>query len=669
MTVCLPKESIAKFKEAIKKQDIKMSDLFNMSTEQLTKKLEPYAGKNTKDVVLLFEQKRILKNQLLGMKNAVSKLGEIGRYDPKKSAEIKKAMEDFKAQNRDRILNPKEKQNFYNALADKILGTHVTVVEAKNFSILEEKANTLESKINIDTTPESSPLWREFASARYMADKYHQLLIDGKGDLRSLLRSFGSETKQAFKEDKIIATGKLLMQTLNFISDLSVTMKATWDNSFMGRQGMNVLKTHPTTWYPSAMKSNADFINTLRGQDAEAGVMIDVYSRKGYLSGEYETAKIIPKSEEPIPTRVHETIPIIGNIFKGADVAFIGNALRVRMDVFDLLKKKAVDNGIEWNKAQIEDVGTLVNSLTARGGLEGNAGGALKLVLWAPKMLKASWDVYSAHTFGYGLKTKFARKEAFTNMAKVIATDAMIITIANAIKPGSAETDPRSSNFGKIKVNNTTFGFTGGAYALAVLGAKMVTGERKSGSTGSITKLGSGFGQQTRFEAGINFMAGRTKPFINVLIQILKERTYQNTKPTIGSVAKGLFVPISVTNAIQLKDDNSVSAVAGVLLDLFGINANTYPVSNANWNMNPSNEMVQFKKQIGDVKFTEANKLYNKQLGDWIKKVKKNPKYLKFTPKVQQAVVTSKRRRIKEEILRSYGFRAARVRRVRTPRL
>ncbi len=667
--VCIPKENIDSFKRAIKKQDIKMSDLFNMSTEQLTKKLKPYAGKNTKDVVLLFEQKRILKNKLLGMKNAVSKIGEIGRYDPTKKAEIKKALDEFKAQQRERVLSPKETENFYNALADKMLGIHVTKAEAKNFSILENKANKLESKIDINKTPEDAPIWREFASAKHLAVKYHTQLMEGNGDIRTLLKSFGSDTKQNFKEDKLIATGKLMVQVLNFISDLSITMKATWDNSFMGRQGMNVLKTHPSKWYPSAMKSNKDFIDTLRGQDAEAGLMIDVYSRRGFLSGEYQTAKIIPKSEEPIATRIPERLPLIGNLFKGADIAFIGNAIRVRMDLFDMFKKKALENGVKWDKAQIEDIGTLINSLTARGGLEGNVGGVLKVVLWAPKMLKASWDVRTAHTLGIGLKTKFARDEAYMNMAKIIGTDAMIMTLANAIKPGSAETDPRSTKFGTIQVGNTAFDYTGGAKSLAVIAAQMVTGERKTTGNKTITELGSGFGQQTRFDAIINFLTGKTKPFLNVLIQVLRGRTYENKKPTAGSVARGLFVPIVTDNAIQLKDDSSVSAVAGVMLDFLGINASTYPRSSTNFDLNPSDEMKEFKVKVGEEDFKKANEEYNKQVSLMLGKLDINSKYQVLSNDDKKRVIKSKKAKIKADIFRSYGFRKKRERPDRTPRI
>ena len=244
--LCLPKENIKKFREALKNRDIKMEDLFNLSTEALSKKLEPYAGKNTKDVVLLFEQKRILKNKILGMKNAVSKLGEIGRYDPKKKAEIKKALDEFKAQQKERILSPEETQNFYNALADKILGTHVTREEAKTVFELQTKADELKSKIKVGETPKNAKVRLEYGAAKYVADKFVEDLKTGGSDFKSLVKNFTDETKISFKEDIPKATAELMLKTAKGISDLSVALVASWDISFMGRQGLNTLKTHPT---------------------------------------------------------------------------------------------------------------------------------------------------------------------------------------------------------------------------------------------------------------------------------------------------------------------------------------------------------------------------------------------------------------------------------------
>lgn len=673
--ICLPLNQVENFKKALRKKDIKMQDLFNMSTEELHKTLEPYAGKDTSNVVLLFEQKRILKNSLLGMQNAVSKLAEVGRYSPERKAEIAKGIADFKEQQRERIFNPQEKQNFYNALADKILGTHVTEAEAKKVFELQSTADELKGKIEIGKTPKNDPIRTKAGAAEYLIKKYVEDLQTGnldkaRGSFTSILKDFGVETKQSFKEDVPIATKEFLLKAAKEISDLAVTLKASWDVSFVGRQGLNVLKTHPTVWWKMAKANVADFYKTMRKQDAEAALWADVYGRDNYLNGDYHTSKIIPKNEEPIPTRIHEKVPVIGRVFKASDVAFLDSAIRARMDTFDLLKNKAVRNGAKWDKVQTEDVGTLVNALTARGAF-GRIGESpiIKLVFWAPRMLKAHWDVLTGHTFGSGLKTSFARKEAALNLVKVIGTDALIITLANALIPGSAETDPTSSNFGKIKVGNTSFDYTGGAGSLAVLGARMVTGTTKSPTTGVKYDLGSKFGQESRMDVITNFALGKTTPIIGQFTQMAKGRTYAGKKPTVGSVATGLAIPISVENVIQLKDDNSADAVLGVILDAFGINANTYPQSSTDWNLNITSEMTQFKKQVGSQKFTEANKLYNKKIGDWIIKVRKDPTYLKFTPKVQKAVIMAKRRRIKEEILRSYGFRAARIRRARTPRL
>ena len=674
MKVCIPKENIIAFRKAFKDKKIRMEDLFNLSTEALTKKLEPYAGKNTKDIVLLFEQKRILKNKLLGMKNAVSKLAEVGRYDPIRKAEIQKALEEFREQQKERILSPKETENFYNALADKMLGTHLTREEAKTVFELQTKADKLKEKIKIGETLKNAPERKEYGAAQYLANKYVEDLQVGNLDianknLKSMAKRFAEETKEAFREDKPRAIADLLLDTAKGISDLSVSLVASWDVSFIGRQGLNVLKTHPAVWWKMAKNSVLDFYKTMRKQDAEAALWADVYGRDNYLNGDYKTAKIIPKSEEPIPTRIHEKIPGIGRVFKASDVAFIDAAIRARMDVFDLLKDKATKNGIEWDKTQIQDVGLIVNSLTARGAF-GRVGESpiVKLVLWAPRMLKANWDVLTGHTLGSGLKTSFARKEAALNLVKIIGTNALIILLANSLRPGSAETDPTSSNFGKVKIGNTSFDYTGGSGALLVLASRLVTGTTKSPTTGIKRDLGSKFGQQSRMDVIVQFALGKTTPIINNLSQLAKGRTYAGKKPTAGSFTSGLTVPISIQNAIQLKDDNSVEAVLGVLLDVFGINANTYPLSSTNWDLNLTKEMEQFKEKIGEKKFIEANNLYNKKIGDWLVKVKKNPKYKKLSSDSKKAVITAKRRKVKEEVFRIYHFRPARIRKERIPR-
>ena len=191
-------------------------------------------------------------------------------------------------------------------------------------------------------------------------------------------------------------------------------------------------------------------------------------------------------------------------------------------------------------------------------------------------MLKGNWDVLTAHTGGLGLETNFARQQAALNLVKVISSSAAIMTLANAINPGSAETNPESSDFGKIKIGNTRIDYTGGASSLIVLASRLIMGKTKSTTTGDITNVGEKYGSATKFDLVVNFLAGKANPPARVVIDILKGKNINFQKPTVGSEAYTAFTPIMIQNLIQLKDDNSVQAVLGFILDGLGLNSTTY---------------------------------------------------------------------------------------------
>src|ERR1039457_1196827 len=103
---CLLPNQVANFKEALKDKDIKMSDLLNLDHDKIVEKLKPYAGNNAEDVATLFEEKRILKNRMLGIENATRKLIGSGKYSPAKIAETKLKLSEYKAEQQRKIFNP-----------------------------------------------------------------------------------------------------------------------------------------------------------------------------------------------------------------------------------------------------------------------------------------------------------------------------------------------------------------------------------------------------------------------------------------------------------------------------------------------------------------------------------------------------------------------------------
>jgi hypothetical protein len=303
----------------------------------------------------------------------------------------------------------------------------------------------------------------------------------------------------------------------------------------------------------------------------------DIYSRPNYLNGEYRKAGVIAKTEEQFPATLAERIPGAGRVFKASEMAFRGSGLRMRTDLYDMLSKQAKENGVKWNDVQIADIGTLVNSMTARGKWSKRGeSSVVRIILWAPKMLKANIDFLTAHYGGAGLETAFARKQAAINLLKVVAETATIMMIANAIRPGSAEYNPQSSDFGKIKVGQTRFDITGGMASIVTLASRIATGARKDSRTGNIKKYGTGYGQPTALSALLDFLMNKNSPPAAVARDWLRGSHFGGEPFSWKKSASNATTPISVQNSIQAYKDPQAEVIAGAIVDFVGINANTY---------------------------------------------------------------------------------------------
>ncbi len=655
---CLLPSDVNKFRKALKEKTLNMADLMKMETEERTKLLAGYVGGNAKTVNSLFEQKLILKNRLQGLKNWASKVGQVGRYDPATQAELKRLMEEYKSKQQERIFNPQENEAFLADLAEQKLGTRITREEAQNIFDLTSNTEKLLEKYDKKTKKWTSEKDRlAYGSSKVVTENYVEYLIEGNITLKSSAINRILEAKKTAETNKAKALFDLFSDTIQTISDNSISLVASFDNSFLGRQGLKTLMTHPTVWWRAAKQSFIDFGKTLGGQNMKDALLADIYSQPNYIDKKYEIAKLIPKTEEQYPSLlISERIPGVGKVLKASETAFTGSALRMRTGLYDLLAEVATKNGVDMdNKVQIQDIGKLINSLTARGqwGKRGEPG-FVRLILWAPKMLKANIDVLTGHGFGSGLETSFARKQAATNLMKIVGITALIMMIAKAIDPDSVELDCRSADLGKIKAGNTRFDITGGAGSLLVLACRLATNSTKSTTTDIITKYGTDYGQSNRLDIIVDFLIGKTTPAMRVVIDLLQGRTFKGEAPTMKTELFGTLVPISIQNAIELKDDYSVAAVLGVIADVFGINANTY-IYNTDWSQNTGVELQQFKEKVGDAEFKKANDLFNKEYNTWLQS--EYTKFKSLPDEEKKKLVAKKKDEIKQAIFKKYNFK------------
>lgn len=679
MPFCLPKDKVIAFRKALKEREIKIGDLLGMTSEARTTLLRRYAGDSAKEVNLLFEQKLVLKNKLAGLKNFVRQVGELGRFDPKKKVELAKAMEEFKTQQQERLFSPAEEQVFLRDLVEKKFGTSISRAEADAIFKLTAQREKLRGKFFDEKTEKWSDkkAEKETGALQYELELLKSQLKDETLPIKELLRGRFDEFKQLWKEEKLEAAGNLIGDTLKLTRDLTVSIIASIDNSFQLRQGYNVLINKPKVWSKGFTNSWKDLWGTLKGNEAQVKSQLytDIYSNPNYLKGRYRIADLIPKVEEQFPVSFVGRVPFIGRFFKAAETSFVGSALRMRLGVFDRLLEVQKEMGLDIDNPRIiKDTGRIALQMTARSKL-GKTGATLlnHYIFWAPRMVKSAWDTF-ALPFAKNI-TPSMRKVAAANMLRFIVSIGVIKAIANTLVPGSITNDPRSTDFKNVRIGNRRFTIGIGELALITLATRLFPTTHNGewgfwyvNSNGIYKKLEGEFGGRTPFDFAIDFLSNKTVPFpAKLLIDYLKQSTFGGDKPTVLGKAGELITPITIQNILESTDESAVSKIIGTISDFLGGSSNYYD-SDENWEQSTSNELIQFKEEIGNDNFEEANNIYNNRLETWLADLLVDQKYISLSDKDKQRVITNKKTALRKEVFAMYDFKPEKTTKAKLPK-
>ena len=448
----------------------------------------------------------------------------------------------------------------------KTLGEVISEPEAKQIAELSKAA--AEAKIKMDNAPrrellgQATPEELEYGRARVAFAEY----ID------SLKESANKLTLEDFKEKPFGTLGKGIAH----IPGITKSAKATLDNSGLFNQHIKTLWTHPTIWQRNAINSFKDIYHSFKGENVLAEISADIVSRPNYEKYRKD-GLAVGVIEEAFPdSKLLENIPFLGRIHKAADTAFTGLAYRNRADLYDLYTKIAEDNGFKETTGI--GIGKLANSLTGRGNLGSleRVADKFNVLFFSPRYVKSHFDVLTAHLFDKNVDP-FVKKQAGINLAKIIGGSAAILLTAKAMG-ADVELDPRSSDFGRIKVGNTRFNVMGGMNSLVTLTSRLITLSQKSATTGEVYSLNSHeYGAPTGWDVIMNFASGKLSPIAGLARDVLRGETFGGEPLTVGGTVENLIMPLPVTNAEELlKDPNSAPIVMAMIADAVGIFTNTY---------------------------------------------------------------------------------------------
>lgn len=593
---CLLPQHADAFLDGIRKGEINPEKLSEMTSEARRDFIGKYVGEeNAKFVNAQFESKLLLKNQKEGM---ITWAKTFSGLKPKAKSDLISKIEKL-----DKALSPEEQNKFLADIVEQRLGVQVTVEEAKVITDLTAKL-----KENYDNRTENGNPY----------GKYKQQLVEFMRD-HTPPKQYPTTLDMA---KGMSAEGLSVLRAIKTGFDLSASLRQgaayfgtkQWNNAFARMFGYTRSKT-ALDELEASMYSNK-YSDQVMEVKRDLGLT---------MLGESFTQR-----EEAFSSKLIKNIPLL----KNSERAYEGflNDLRFNRFVDVMTQLDKAGSSIVGDKAAMKDLAKVIAAATGRGELGSfeQSAKALSTALFSPRFLVSRFQtILNPFT-----KTGVAQKEAALSLARVVGVSTSLIALAK-MSGANVEDDPRSSDFGKIRVGDTAFDMTLGFGPYIVLLSRVAKGSTKSNRTGKITKLNEGgFGDQTKLDLIGSFISNKTSPVARVIMDYLQGKNIEGDKVSLDQpfenqmkyLADSLITPLLASDAIDAYNaaagENKITMGAITALSSFsGVGVSTYE-------RNPRGKAWdKIKETRGEEMYKQAVDAYNEKLDSELSKLKETDSY------------------------------------------
>ena len=405
------------------------------------------------------------------------------------------------------------------------------------------------------------------------------------GILRKALGNDFGDTVQAAVDDGTTFAQKA-SHVMGEVAGLPKSIMASFDLSGTLRQG-GILGSRFPKEAANAFKEQLKYFGS---EDAFKKGMAEIVAAPNFQekldAGLAVTGTdVLDKSEEQYVSNLAEKIPGFGKGVAASDRAYTGFLTKLRSDVYDKVTQAAEASGAPMSEADKASLAKFINTASGRGDLGKyleQHSQTLSTALFSPRLWKSRLDmlnpVYYAKLSGPAQKLALQTAGTFASEAGAV------LGLASMIPGVTVETDPRSSDFGKIKWHNTRYDILGGLQQNIVFAYREITGETKSSQTGTITKFGSKFGGPTRLSAASDMIQNKENPLLSAASQILRGKDRGGNPVNPFTTVAQLAVPLPFSGIFQNAQDigsakNPADLAKGALMaapDFIGVSAQTY---------------------------------------------------------------------------------------------
>lgn len=451
-----------------------------------------------------------------------------------------------------------------------------------DFTPLDLSAIEQDAMFNMIRDSKKVPLWNKLPAEEGLLKLFgqHGGTVPTENELTLLREVFGKDFVKAVmgKRSMYEQMAKLGYQVAN----LPRASMASADMSALLRQAIMVAPRHPSLFLKNFFRMHGFFFS----ENAFKGAMERITQRPTYklmVRGKLpltRTGGALNQAEEAYMIGGWgDKIPWI-RMSNRAHTGFLNN---LRADVFDKLVSDARKMGRnpETDEVLIEAIGKFVGDVTGRGTLGGAEGMAtfLNTFLFSPRLAASRISLLTApfNPRTYSKLDPFVRKELLKSWAAFLSSGMTVLGLANAAG-ADVGLDPRSPDFGKIKIGNTRLDVWGGFQQYAVFASRILSGQQVSSTTGRVTTFGEGYKPTTRLTVAGRALRGKLAPSASFIVDWMDQQdaigeSFDVTKATVNR-----FVPMVINDAKELYEDDpdSMWMYGAPVFGFYGTGIQTY---------------------------------------------------------------------------------------------
>jgi hypothetical protein len=317
-----------------------------------------------------------------------------------------------------------------------------------------------------------------------------------------------------------------------------------------------------------------------------------VLSQKAKLFlSEFGDNHTFTKQEEAFQGRLIKQVPYIRRVIEFSERSYSAFLNKLRMETFEAMVNAIAPTG-DLTLDEAKNIASYVNIATGRGDLGRfeNSSATLAAAFFSPKYVASRFQILAMPLTGFSTKqgaTARTRKAIGTEYAKALAGVGLMYAMTALAKSFlddeddekvSIEKDPRSSDFGKIKIGETRIDPLFGLSQVTVLISRLSTGEKKN-SKGAIVALrgdDTGFGASAAGVIG-QFLRTKLAPVPSTVINLIDGKDVVGNKVFWETELAGNMMPLSTGDIYStMKEQGIPAGTALSILSLFGAGMNTY---------------------------------------------------------------------------------------------